>query len=65
MTYCEGVKNWLRCICCEHLYSSDCPVQRGDIEELIKVMNLEQPSEFDLYLDEMELDDYEGPTGQA
>jgi hypothetical protein len=40
-------------------------VQRGDIEELIKQMNLEQPSEFDLYLDEMELDDYEGPTGQA
>lgn len=65
MTHCEGVKNWLKCISCVYLYSADCPIQRGDIEELIKQMDLDQPSEMDLYLDEMELDDYQGPTGQA
>lgn len=65
MGYCEGVKDWLRCISCERLYSIDCPIQRGDIEELIKQMNIAEDYGEHLYFDELDIDECEGPTGQA
>ncbi len=60
MVYCEGVKDWLKCINCERLYSTYCPIQRGDIEELIKQINLTEAQEMDFFIEELE-----GPCGQA
>jgi len=64
--YCEGVKDWLRCISCERLYSIDCPIQRGDFEELLKQMNFSEPQGPELlFFDELDIDECEGPCGQA
>ncbi len=40
MDYCEGVVDWFECLRCERLCSDDCPIQRGDIEELLRLMNV-------------------------
>lgn len=40
MGYCEGVQDWFMCLKCELLCSVECPIQRGDIEELIRQLNM-------------------------
>jgi|GEM_PF-1951621 len=40
--HCDGVKDWFMCLKCESLCSVECPIHRGDIEELIRQINVLQ-----------------------
>ena len=40
MVYCVGVGNWFKCLHCELLCSSNCPIEKGDIDEMLKQINL-------------------------
>jgi hypothetical protein len=39
MVHCEGIQDWMYCLKCEFLCTDACPIQRGDIEELVRQLN--------------------------
>jgi hypothetical protein len=54
MGYCGGVSDWLLCLKCERLCSAECPIQRGDIEELIHQLNRAEARSEDFFLGGMD-----------
>ena len=49
MGYCDGFRNWLSCLKCDQLCLEECPLQAGDIDELIRQMNLAEAHMADFF----------------